>query len=85
MSVYVPVKLQQRVREHFQDCCGYCHTSKVVLPVSFEFEHIVPSSAGGETVFENLCFACPMCNRYKAARQTAKDPETGENVPLFHP
>lgn len=33
----------------------------------------------------NLCLACPTCNRYKAIRQTADDPVTGETVPLFHP
>jgi hypothetical protein len=85
MGVYIPNELQQKVREHFRYCCGYCRTSKVVLPVSFEFEHIVPLKAGGKTVFENLCFSCPMCNRYKATRQTAIDPKTGENVALFHP
>lgn len=52
---------------------------------TFEFEHIIPRSAGGETVFENLCLACPSCNRYKATRQTAVDPITGETVSLFHP
>jgi hypothetical protein len=26
-----------------------------------------------------------MCNRFKATRQTALDPETSENVSLFHP
>ena len=33
--------------------------------MTFEFEHIRPLSAGGETVFENLCFACTFCNRYE--------------------
>jgi hypothetical protein len=53
--------------------------------MTFEIEHIQPLSAGGETVFENLCFACPSCNRYKGDRQTAIDPESSETVPLFHP
>jgi hypothetical protein len=85
MSVYIPIKLQQDIRTHFQDCCGYCHTSKIVLPVTFEFEHIIPLVLGGKTEFENLCFACPMCNRYKATRQSLKDPATGEIIALFHP
>lgn len=53
--------------------------------MTFEFEHIMPRSSGGETVFENLCLACPFCNRHKADRQTAIDPTTGQTVPLFHP
>jgi hypothetical protein len=52
---------------------------------TFEFEHIIPRSAGGKTVFENICFACPTCNRFKADRTTATDPDTGEEVSLFHP
>jgi hypothetical protein len=40
---------------------------------------------GGETVFENLCLACPSCNRYKADRQNIIDPVTAQTVPLFHP
>ena len=53
--------------------------------MTFEFEHIRPLSADGETAFENLCFACPSCNRHKGDRQTAIDPESGETVALFHP
>ena len=53
--------------------------------MTFEFEHIQLLSAGGETVFDNLCFACPSCNRHKSDRQTAIDPESDEAVALFHP
>jgi 5-methylcytosine-specific restriction endonuclease McrA len=52
---------------------------------TFEFEHIIPRSADGETVLENLCLSCPSCNRYKAQRQQASDPDTNELVALFHP
>ena len=51
----------------------------------FEIEHIIFRSVGGETVFENICLACPTCNRYKADRQTATVSLTGQTVPLFHP
>jgi hypothetical protein len=40
---------------------------------------------GGETVLDNLCLACPTCNRCKADRTAARDPATGHEVPLFHP
>lgn len=53
--------------------------------MTFEFEHIFPLAAGGATEFENLCLACPFCNRHKSDHQTASDPLTGELVPLFHP
>lgn len=85
MSSYIPVRLQRQVREIFADCCAYYRTAKALIIAIFEFEHIVPISAGGETVLENPCFACPTCNRYKATRQTAVDPTTGRVVSLFHP
>jgi hypothetical protein len=46
---------------------------------------ILPRSAGGKTVFDNVCLACPTCNRYQADRTSAIDPATQGEVPLFHP
>jgi hypothetical protein len=85
VSVYIPVELQRQIRRRFADCCAYCQTAEALTATTFEFEHIIPRSAGGETVFDNLCLACPTCNRYKATRQTVPDPLTGESVALFHP
>jgi len=85
VSAYVPADLRRRVRDHFASCCAYCRTAEGLTVAIFEFEHIVPRSAGGETVFENICFACPSCNRYKANRTVAVDPGTQDEVTLFHP
>lgn len=85
MSAYIPVELQRQIRSRFADCCAYCRTAESLTVSTFEFEHIVPLARGGETIFENLCLACPSCNRYKAVRQAATDPTTQAEVPLFHP
>lgn len=85
MSVYISVKLQQQIRNRFRNCSAYCLTSEFLNVTTFEFEHITPRSAGGATIFENLCLACPSCNRYKAVRQTAVEPLTQKEVTLFHP
>jgi hypothetical protein len=53
--------------------------------VIFEFEHIIPRAAGGETVVENICLSCPTCNRYKSDAEFARDPVTQKDVGLFHP
>ncbi len=55
------------------------------MGVTFEIDHIIPEAAGGKTNLSNLCLSCPTCNRYKGARQTATDPESGVVVNLFHP
>lgn len=85
MSVYISVELQQQIRSHFANCCAYCRTAEALTVTTFEFEHIIPVSAGGKTSFENLCLACPTCNRHKSNRQIATDPLTNQTVPLFHP
>ncbi|WP_375494043.1 HNH endonuclease [uncultured Nostoc sp.] len=85
MNTYISVKLQRQIRDRFANCCAYCRTAEALTVTTFEFEHITPRSAGGETVLENLCLSCPSCNRYKAQRQQASDPNTEEVVSLFHP
>ncbi|MBA3924380.1 MAG: HNH endonuclease [Nostocaceae cyanobacterium] len=85
MSAYIPVELQRRIRERFFNGCAYCRTAESLTGMTFEFEHIMPRSLGGETLFENLCFACPNCNRHKADRQMAVDQVTEQSVSLFHP
>ena len=85
MSVYIPAELQRLVRERFANCCAYCRTAEDLTVAIFEIEHIVARSAGGDTVFENLCLSCPTCNRYKSDFVMASDPLTQTEVPLFHP
>ncbi len=85
MSAYISVELQRKIRDRFADCCAYCLTAESLTATTFEFEHIIPRSAGGETSLENLCLSCPNCNRYKANRQNIIDSDSGEIIRLFHP
>jgi len=50
-----------------------------------EVEHIIPVAKGGSDDEINLWLACPLCNGHKSDKVEAKDPETGETVPLFNP
>ena len=83
--IYLSKDLKRRIREKFQDCCAYCLSPQTLIPVTFEFDHIIPTSAGGKTMFENLCLACPSCNSYKHDAREVSDPETGKIITLFHP
>ena len=85
MSVYIPASLRQQVRERFNFICAYCQTAESLATVTFEIEHIVPLSTGGQTLLNNLCLACPTCNRFKGIRQEATDSLTNEVIQLFHP
>ncbi|WP_442509403.1 HNH endonuclease [Novipirellula sp. SH528] len=84
MSEYVPVDLRRRVRDAFFSCCAYCQTDEALTVATFEIEHITPISTGGATEFENLCLACPACNRFKSNR-TRLITGAGHEVSLFHP
>ena len=84
MSVYIPVELRRRIRSHFLQRCAYCQSSEALTVVTFEVEHIYPLSLGGQTEFENLCLACPTCNRHKANRINDLTDEGAESR-LFHP
>ena len=85
MTVYIPVDLQRQIRDRFRNSCAYCRTAEELTATTFEFEHIVPRSVGGETALDNLCLSCPMCNRFKSDHATAIDPETDAESPMFHP
>ena len=65
--------------------CGYCLSPQRLVLARLEVEHILPLAKGGSDREENLWLACPICNRYKGAKTTRVDPETGEEVPLFNP
>ena len=48
-------------------------------------DHVIPRAAGGPTTAGNLALACVSCSLRKWANQTAVDPDTGDEVPLFNP
>ncbi|MCP4891540.1 MAG: HNH endonuclease [Planctomycetaceae bacterium] len=84
MTAYVAAELRARVRELFENRCAYCQTAESLTVTVFEIEHIVPRSKGGATMFENLCLACPSCNRYKSDRLVGRL-DTGSECRLFDP
>jgi hypothetical protein len=46
---------------------------------------VIPRTAGGPTTEHNLALACVSCSLHKAAKQTAFDPDTGQEVHIFNP
>jgi 5-methylcytosine-specific restriction endonuclease McrA len=53
--------------------------------MELEVDHIVPESAGGQTLADNLCVACSHCNKFKGNTQTIVDPITQQLIALFNP
>jgi hypothetical protein len=50
-----------------------------------EIEHIIPKGKGGVSTESNLWLSCPLCNRYKSDRTSARDPESGIETAIFNP
>jgi hypothetical protein len=65
--------------------CEYCRLSQEGQEASFHIDHVAPRVAGGPTVLENLALACVSCSLRKWAKQSAPDPNTGVDAPLFDP
>jgi hypothetical protein len=65
--------------------CEYCRLSQLGQEAAFHIDHVRPRAAGGPTIIDNLALACVSCSLRKWANQTATDPESGEEVPLFNP
>jgi hypothetical protein len=65
--------------------CEYCQLSQLGQEAAFHLDHVTPRAAGGPTTADNLALACVSCSLRKWAKQTAIDPDTGKEVPLFNP
>jgi len=81
----VSSRLRAQVVRRADNRCEYCGLSQVGQAAAFHVDHVVPQSVGGKTTAGNLALACVSCSLRKWARQTAADPESGEEVPLFNP
>lgn len=73
------------VFERARGCCEYCRSQARFATQSFAAEHIIPRQADGKTELYNLALSCLGCNSHKYTKVEAKDPETGQIAPLFHP
>ncbi len=82
---YIPKKDRKAVRKRANFCCEYCKALRAFSPTTFHVEHIIPIVSGGDNSLENLAHACGGCNFNKNTKTFARNPETGETVPLFHP
>ncbi len=81
----VPEALRLEVRERAEARCEYCHKPEGTSAFSHHADHIIALKHGGETVLENLAWACFQCNTNKGSDLTTFDPETYTLVQLFHP
>lgn len=73
------------IRERALGCCEYCASPADFATQSFSVEHIIPIIRGGQTILENLAYACPGCNGHKYDKIEAPDPASGLLASLYNP
>jgi len=79
------LRLRELVRERAHGRCEYCRFPEDRSVRPFHGDHVLARQHGGETVIENLAWACNHCNLHKGPNMTGIDPATGQSTRLFHP
>ena len=78
-------RLRSSIRDRAKGLCEYCLCPAGLTSAPYHCEHILPKSVGGETTLDNLAWSCPSCNHHKHTKTRAIDPQTMDEIPLFHP
>ena len=82
---YIPVAVQRLILVESKGFCEYCWLHANFASDSFHFDHIVPTSKGGLSVFRNIARSCGGCNGYKNDRTHYFDPLTRQLCRLYNP
>jgi len=79
--------LRAEASERAQRRCEYCQRPDDLKLSAYahEVDHVIAKKHGGETVLENLAYACFDCNRHKGTDLSSIDPHTGKVTLLFNP
>lgn len=77
--------MRREVANRAKHLCEYCRIPDAFAPDAFEAEHVTPVCRGGQSLFENLAWACGGCNAFKGVHITGVDPLSGLTVSFFNP
>jgi hypothetical protein len=77
--------LREEVTLRAGNRCEYCRLSQLGQEATFHIDHVIPRAGDGPTTADNLALSCVSCSLRKWAKQTAIDPDSGEETPLFNP
>ena len=80
----IPDALRRLVAQRAGHRCEYCGIAQSDTLLGCEVDHIISRKHGGQTVMENLAFACFYCNRHKGS-DIASLSEDGRLTRLFNP
>ena len=71
--------VKNQLKIETKEKCAYCE-SKITVVAHGDIEHVTPKSVAPERTFEwdNLTFACQICNQNKSDKEGMFDPYTGD-------
>lgn len=85
LVTYLSEALRCEVIARANHCCEYCLIPNSLSFYAHEVDHVIAIKHGGQTLSDNLAYACWRCNRHKGSDLGSFDPETGEYSFLFNP
>jgi hypothetical protein len=65
--------------------CEYCRIHSDDTGFLHQVDHVVSRKHRGNSILENLAYACILCNRHKGSDIASLDPNIRKAVLLFHP
>jgi hypothetical protein len=84
-KTYISSALRRQVIDRAGGCCEYCLISQQDKIIPFEIDHIISEKHRGQSILENLCLSCAVCNSQKGSDIAGADPLTGLPTFLFNP
>lgn len=81
----IPTTMRRTVIRRAVGLCEYCMIADGALFLPHEVDHIIAEVHNGQTILDNLAFACFDCNRHKGSNISSIDTQTGELTRLFNP
>lgn len=84
-ETYIPIAVRRAVVARSGGACEYCRIAETDTFFGCQVDHIVAQKHGGQTVAENLAYACAVCNQAKGSDLGSLDPATGELVRFYNP
>lgn len=85
MASDISGELRARVAQRASRRCEYCLIHEEDTGFPHQVDHILSRKHGGSSSFDNLAYACMICNRCKGSDVASIEPHTGEAIRIFDP
>ncbi|MEL7358359.1 MAG: HNH endonuclease signature motif containing protein [Cyanobacteria bacterium J06560_6] len=81
----IPREMRRQVAKRADYLCEYCLISEEDTFLGCHVDHIISVKHGGSMTFDNLAYACVVCNRQKGSDLGSIDWKTKNLVRFFNP